>query len=73
MSERMRVTYRTIQNISYQGNHMKTTNGKLRKKSTKKELETKRLRKKWRELGYHKVMPFGNFRLLANRTNIMDR
>jgi hypothetical protein len=52
---------------------MKTTNGKLRKKSTKKELETKRLRKKWRELGYHKVMPFGNFRLLANRTNIMDR
>lgn len=32
---------------------------------TKKELETKRLRKLWRSMGYHKYMPFGNFRILA--------
>jgi len=38
----------------------------LSKKLSKKELETIRLRKLWRSTGYHKYMPFGNFRLLAN-------
>jgi hypothetical protein len=33
---------------------------------TKKEKETKRLRKLYRELGYYKFMPFGGFRKLAN-------
>lgn len=38
---------------------------KLSKNPTKKELETKRLRKLWRSTGYHEYMPFGNFRRLA--------
>lgn len=59
------MTYRTTQNISYQGNDMLTK--KLSKKPTKKELLTKRLRKKWRDSGYHKYMPFGNFRLLCSK------
>jgi hypothetical protein len=38
-----------------------------KKKLTKKELETIRLRKLWRSTGYNKYMPFGNFRILANK------
>ena len=45
---------------------------KFTKKLSKKELETKKLRKKYRELGYHKYMPFGNFRILASRRKIVD-
>ena len=37
----------------------------ISKRPTKKELETKRLQKLWRSTGYHKYMPFGNFRILA--------
>jgi len=45
-----------------------------KKKPTKKELETKRLRKLWRSTGYHKYMPFGGFRKLANaRKDINDK
>jgi hypothetical protein len=40
------------------------------KKLTKKELETKRLRKKYIELGYDKHMPFGNFRKLCTSVNV---
>jgi hypothetical protein len=41
-----------------------------KKKLTKKELETKRLKKLWRSTGYNKYMPFGNFRLLASRVKL---
>jgi hypothetical protein len=44
-----------------------------KKKFTKKELETKRLKKLWRSLGYHKYMPFGNFRILATRNKIKSK
>jgi len=53
------------------------TTNKLNKKPSKKELETKRLRKLWRSTGYHKHMPFGNFRILTtnvkNLPNISSR
>jgi hypothetical protein len=42
-------------------------NKKLVKRLSKKELETKKLKKQWRELGYDKFMPFGNFRILASK------
>jgi len=42
-------------------------NKKLVKRLSKKELETKRLREKWRSTGYDKYMPFGNFRILASK------
>ena len=49
------------------------TKSKFTKRSTKKELETRKLRKQWRELGYHKYMPFGNFRILATRNKIKSK
>jgi len=40
---------------------------KSTKRLTKKEQETKNLKKRWRDLGYNKYMPFGNFRILASK------
>jgi len=44
-----------------------------RKKLNKKEQETKRLRKLWRDLGYDKYMPFGGFRLLASKRKTLPK
>jgi len=44
-----------------------------KKKLTKKELETKRLRKLWRTMGYNKYMPFGNFRILASKRKTLPK
>lgn len=52
---------------------MQMMNSMMKKKSkklTNKELLTKRLKKKWRDLGYNKIMPFMSFRLLAKRTKL---
>lgn len=42
-------------------------------KNDKKDKLTKKLRKKWREDGYHKFMPFGNFRKLYMRRKTLSK
>lgn len=42
----------------------------MKKKLIKRKLTTKQLKKKYLDMGYQKYMPFGNFRLLANRCKL---
>lgn len=45
-----------------------------KKKYSRKEIITMKLRKLWRKHGYHKYMPFGSFRILYNtRKYIRDK
>jgi len=46
---------------------------KSTKRLSKKEQETKNLKKRWRDLGYHKFMPFGNFRILASKRKTLPK